>query len=73
MVSKQVEFKESTFSFRMNPKGGNSGNVQLRNQGCMTNPLGTEEVGTDTRVETIDVGVSRRNSYVNDIAASEIW
>ena len=58
MVSKPTLFTESTFSFRMNPKGGSGTNVQVRNQLTITDPLFYEDAGTSTRVETAEVGVS---------------
>lgn len=39
MVSRVAQFTESTFSFRMNPKGGGGGNVQVRNQATITETL----------------------------------
>ena len=58
MVSKLAQFSESTFSFRMNPKGGSGTNVQVRNQATVTETLYNQEIGTSTRVETSEVGVS---------------
>jgi len=58
MVSKAVQFTESTFSFRMNPKGGTGTNVQLRNQATATDPIRIQEFGTSTRVEMVDATVS---------------
>ena len=59
MVSTAVPFSEGTFSFRMNPKGATAANVQVRNQGTLTNPLQSADMATTTRVEMIDAQVSR--------------
>ena len=59
MVSKlTTPFTESTFSFRMNPKGGTGTNVQVRNQSTITDALYHQDAETSTRVETAEVGVS---------------
>ena len=59
MVSRVAQFTESTFSFRMNPKGGGGGgNVQVRNQATITETLYSQDAGTSTRVETAEAGVS---------------
>ena len=52
------QFGESTFSMRMNPKGGVGANVQVRNQATITETLYHNEMGTSTRKETAEVGVS---------------
>lgn len=58
-----VQFTSSTFSFRMNPKGGNATNVQVRNYGTLTDELKIVESGTSTRVEMIDAQVSTTNQF----------
>lgn len=60
MVSKLASnFTESTFSFRMNPKGGSGSNVQVRNAGIGTDALFSQDAETTTRVEMVEVGVSK--------------
>ena len=60
MVSKVSQFQESTFSFRLNARGGggSGANVQMRNQATVTEQLFSQEAGTSTRVEMVDAAVS---------------
>ena len=71
MVSKAPVFTSSTFSHRMNPKGGSGGNKQVRNAAMMTEPLTWAESGTSTRVEMADVGVS--DNPVFDLAKFDFF
>ena len=62
MVETKSLFKESTFSFRMNPKGGSKTNVTTKNAGTITQDLYFSDVSTSTKTQTAEVGVSRISS-----------
>ena len=68
-VSKLPQFGESTFSMKMNPKGGVGANVQVRNQATITEPLHHIEMGTSTRKETAEAGVSTIISHLTILFA----
>ena len=63
-ASKPVTFGESTFSFKMNPKGGTGANVTTRNQGTITEDLYYADNATSTKQDTAEVGVSKNSPFL---------